>query len=96
MLAEPEKSNSLEQPGKSSKHSGKYYEFISSQGKISRTGYKLLTFMQIIQELQVALVQEQAGNTSENLLNIKWNISNQIFILSSKRNTKKVYNKIML
>ena len=71
VLAEPEKSNSLEQPGKSSKHSGNYYELISSQGKMSRTGYKLLTFKQIIQGLQVALVQEQAGNTSENLLNIK-------------------------
>ena len=54
---------------------------------------KMLTPKQMVQRLSIALAQVKAGNTSENLTKRNW--SNDIFFVSSKKITKKVYNNIM-
>ena len=45
----------------------------------------------MLQGLPIALAQVKAGNTSENLLNKM----RQIFFVSRKKITKKVYNNIL-
>ena len=56
-------------------------------------GLKILSPEQVLQRLAIALAQEKAGNTSENLLN---EIRQIIYPFHrAKEITKKVYNNIM-
>ena len=54
---------------------------------------KVLTPKKVLQRLQIALAQINAGNTSENVL--KRNLTNHLFFVSSKNITKKVYNYVL-
>ena len=58
-----------------------------------REGRKLLTPKQMLQRLPIALAQEKAGNTSENLLNEIRNITYSLY--RAKENNKKLYNNII-
>ena len=58
-----------------------------------REGLKLLTPKQMLQRLPIALAQEKAGNTSENLLNEIRNITYSLY--RAKENNKKSYNNII-
>ena len=58
-----------------------------------REGLKLLTPKQMLQRLPIALAQEKAGNTSENLLNEIRNITYSLY--RAKENNKKLYNNII-
>ena len=56
-----------------------------SDHKVSdNSNLKILTPKQMLQRLPIAFAQVKAGNTSANLL--KWNQTNYIFSVSSKRN----------
>ena len=60
---------------------------------IHEEGLKILTPIQMLQRLPIALGQVKAGNTSDNLLN---EIRQSIYSLyRPKEITKKVYNNIM-
>ena len=54
------------------------------------TGLKILTPIQMLQRLPIALAQVKAGNNSENLLNEIIQIAYSLY--QSKQITKKVYN----
>ena len=56
-------------------------------------GLKILTLKQMLQRLPVALAQEKAGNTSENLLNEIIKVI--CFLYRGKEITKKAYKNIM-
>ena len=58
-----------------------------------REGLKLLTPKQMLERLPIALAQEKAGNTSENLLNEIRNITYSLY--RAKENNKKLYNNII-
>ena len=58
-----------------------------------REGLKLLTPKQMLQRLPIALAQEKAGNTSENLLNEIRNITYSLY--RAKENNRKLYNNII-
>ena len=64
-----------------------------------REGLKLLTPKQMLQRLPIALAQEKAGNTSENLLNEIRNITYSLY--QAKENNKKIiqqynqFNKVI-
>ena len=55
-----------------------------------RERLKLLTPKQMLQRLPIALAQEKAGNTSENLLNEIRNMTYSLY--RAKENNKKLYN----
>ena len=55
-------------------------------------GLKILTPVQMLQRLPIALAQVKAGNTSENLLNEIRQIIYSMY--QAKEITKKVYNNI--
>ena len=55
-----------------------------------RTGFKILTPKQMLQQLPTALAQVMAGNNIENLLNKIRQVINSLY--QSKEITEKVYN----
>ena len=72
------------------------YSLLASEEKHKTTkgeGLKILTAKQMLQILLIALAQDKAGNTYQNLLN---EISQIIYSLyRAKKITKKKYNNIM-
>ena len=72
-------------------------EFKSNPNEIKKgnneTGLKILTPIQMLQRLPIALAQVKAGNNSENLLNEIRQIIYSLY--QSKEITKKVYNNII-
>ena len=59
----------------------------------TRTGLKILTPKQLLQELPIALAQVKAGNNSESLLNEIRQVAYSLY--QSKEITKKVYNNVI-
>ena len=71
------------------------YSLIISKVKYKikhREGLKILTPKQTLQRLPIALAQVKAGNTSENLLEIRQIIYS---LYQTNEITKKVYNNIV-
>ena len=72
------------------------YSSMMSEAKLkasNETGLKILTPIQMLQRLPIALAQVKAGNNSENLLNEIRQIIYSLY--QSKEITKKVYNNII-
>ena len=65
----------------------------SKQNETTGKGLKILTPKQMLQRLPIALLQEKAGNNSENLLNEIRQIIYSLY--QSKEITKKVYNNLI-
>ena len=65
----------------------------SQEGKGANEMLKILTLIQILKRLPIALAQVKAGNNSESLLNEIRQIVYSLY--RSKEITKKVYNNII-
>ena len=65
----------------------------AKQNETKGTGLKILTPIQMLQRLPIALAQVKAGNNSESLLNEIRQIVYSLY--ESKQITKKVYNNII-